>query len=253
MDYIPGGWGAAKVKAAGWSDLGVAEAQEKHWPTLVRNLEGPGPLGVAHFPWSFTRENRMYHNVMMSYGYVLARAARKKEQLSVLDWGGGIGHYYLYSKALLPEVTIDYQCFDVSSLATVGRKLLPDVQFHHDEGDLQGKTFDLVVSSSSLHYFEDWNAVAEKLASLSGDFLYVARLQTVCRSPSFVVVHNLNRAGYGQFLSWCINRDEVVACVEKCGFELLREFVYAQPWRVRGVSEKAETRGFLFRRRSNSN
>jgi putative methyltransferase (TIGR04325 family) len=248
MKYVPGGWPAHSAASAGWSDQRVAEAQEKHWPTLVRNLEGTGPLGVAHFPWSLTREDRIHHNVMMSYGYVLARAARKKDRLSILDWGGGAGHYYLYSKALLPEVAIEYHCFDVPGLCKLGRKLLPEVQFHDDDSSLEGKVFDLVVSSSSLHYFENWRQIVHKLASASRGFLYIARSQTVFHAPSFVAAHKPNREDYAPFLCWCLNRQEVVGCAEQWGMELLREFVYARKWSIRGAPEQAETRGFLFRR-----
>ncbi|MGA2937996.1 MAG: methyltransferase domain-containing protein [Syntrophobacteraceae bacterium] len=247
MHYVPGGWRASDPAADGWKAEVVADAQEKHWPTLVRNLQGPEPLGVAHFPWSLSREDRTHHNVMMSYGYVLARAAGKKTNISILDWGGGAGHYYLYSMALLPEVAIDYHCFDVRGLCELGRRLLPEAQFYSDESDLRGKTFDLVVSSSSLHYFENWHETACKLASATREFLYIARLQTVLTAPSFVAVHRPNRPGYAELLSWCLNRREVVRCLEESGMELLREFVYAAPWAVRGAPEKAETRGFLFR------
>lgn len=249
MYYVPGGWRAEALIAKGWKDEAVAEAQEKHWPTLVRNLQGPGPLGVAHFPWSLNGENRDYHNMMMSYGYVLARAARKKDSLSILDWGGGAGHYYLYSKALLPEVSIDYHCFDLRSLCNLGASLLPEAQFYYDENDLQGKTFDLVVSSSSLHYFENWRETASRLASATRELLYIARLQTVLSAPSFVAVHSINLDGYSEFLSWCLNRHEVVSCMEESGMELVREFVYAGHFTVRGAPENTEIRGFLFRPR----
>jgi putative methyltransferase (TIGR04325 family) len=250
MDYAPEGWSGNASIANSWSDQTIADAQERHWPTLVQNLAGTGPLGVAHFPWSQTREDRTHHNVMMSYGYVLARTARNKHSLSILDWGGGAGHYYLYSKALLPEVVFDYHCFDVCALCDAGRKLLPEAHFYSDEAGLRGKMFDLVISSSSLHYFENWRQAARKLACASRDFLYVARLQTVFSAPSFVAVHNLNRGGYSQFLSWCLNRQELVSCLEGVGMQLVREFVYANSWAVRGAPEKAETRGFLFRRQS---
>src|ERR1700716_4262172 len=100
FEYVPHGWYAV----SGWNDQSIADAQEKHWPTLVHNLEGPGPLGVSHLPLHTTRENRADHNTMMSYGYVLALAARSKDRIAILDWVGGVGHYYLYTKALLPEV-----------------------------------------------------------------------------------------------------------------------------------------------------
>jgi putative methyltransferase (TIGR04325 family) len=247
--YVPQGWKAQRADMKGWTDPGVASSVEEHWPTLLRNLHGPGPLGVSHFPWSLTRDDPGYHNAMMSYGYVLARVARKKDSISVLDWGSGTGHYYLYGKALLPELEFDYHCYDVPPLCDLGRKLLPEVHFHHDSSDLSGKQFDLVISSSALHYFEDWQAVLRQLAAATGEFLYIARLQVVNRSPSFVVEQRPYRPGYyTQCLSWFLNRQEIVHCAEESGLELVREFIYLERWAVRNAPEKQEGIGFLFKR-----
>jgi putative methyltransferase (TIGR04325 family) len=251
--YVPEGWRPQRADMKGWSDPGVAGAVAQHWPSLVRNLQGPGPLGVAHFPWSLTREDAGYHNAMMSYGYVLALAARMKDRISVLDWGGGAGHYYLYSKALLPEVEIEYHCYDVRPLCEVGAELQPEVHFHHDARDLAGRQYDLVISSSALHYFEDWQGALRQLTAATREFLYLARLQIVSRSPSFVVEQRPYRSGYyTQCLSWFLNRQELVTCAEESGLELVREFVFLERWAVRGAPEKQEGRGFLFRRRPGS-
>jgi putative methyltransferase (TIGR04325 family) len=248
--YVPEGWRAQRLETKSWTDPNVAEAVAQHWPTLVRNLQGPGPLGLAHFPWSVTRDEPGYHNAMMSFGYVLARAARNKDRISLLDWGGGAGHYYLYSKALLPEVVIEYHCYDVPTLCAVGKKLQPEVHFHDNASEVAGKRFDLVISSSALHYFEDWQGALRQLAAATGEFLYLARLQIVVRSPSFVVEQRPFRPGYyTQCLSWFLNRREVVSCAEEAGLELVREFVYLERWAVRGAPEKQEGRGYLFRRR----
>src|SRR5579864_8948247 len=163
-NYEPRGWVPNGPSGSGWNQESVAAAQEKHWPVLVRNLEGSGPLGVSHLPTRTTREDTNDHNIMMSYGYVLTRAARNRERLSILDWGGGLGHYHLYSRALVPEVALEYHCYDVPALCRTGRRLQPDVQFHEEAADLAGATFDLVISSSSLHYFADWREAAGMLA-----------------------------------------------------------------------------------------
>ena len=244
MEYVPRGW----YTIEGWNDQGVADAQERHWPTLVRNLQGPGPLGVSHLPWHTTREDRADHNIMMSYGYVLALAARRKDKLSILDWGAGIGHYYLYSKALLPEVDIEYDCYDVPTLCRLGKKLQPELQSHDDESDFFGKQYDVVISSSSLHYFENWRAEVRKLADATRGFLYVSRLQIVTFARSFVALHKVFRDGYSEYLCWCINRQEFLTCAEESGLELVREFVFTEQWSIRGAPENAECRGFLLRR-----
>jgi putative methyltransferase (TIGR04325 family) len=245
MQYLPQGWRVIK----GWDDQKIADAQEGHWPTLLRNLQGSGPLGVAHFPWHLTREDRADHNVMMSYGYVLALAARKKDAVSILDWGGGAGHYYLYSRALLPEVAVQYHCYDVPNLCRLGRTLLSGIQFSDREADFLGRQFDLVVSSSSLHYFQDWRQEVRKLAAMTHEFLYISRLQAVTHAASFVVSHKVYHDGYAEFLSWYVNRQELLDCVEECGLDLVREFVYYGKSIIRGAAEKGDCRGFLFQHR----
>jgi len=75
------------------------------------------------------------HNVSMSFAYVLSRAARSREKLSVLDWGGTFGHYYLIARAVLPEIDLDYHCFDVPSICESGRERSPEVTFHDNPAD----------------------------------------------------------------------------------------------------------------------
>lgn len=250
-EYMPDGWSTEDSRIKGWNDESVARAQEKHWPTLVGNLQGSGPLGVSHLPSRTTREDRADHNTLMSYAYVLTLAARKRDSLTLLDWGGGVGHYYLYSRALLPEVRIDYHCFDVPCLCRLGRRLLPEVRFYENAADVFEKQYDLVISSSSLHYFEDWRKVVGNLSAVTGKFLYIARLQTVLSKPSFVIVQRPYSFGYfTEYLSWCLNRIEFLNCVKEAGMELVREFVFDEDWLARGAPEKGQSRGFLFLRRS---
>ena len=244
MEYLPEGW----RRIEGWNDQSVAEAQAAHWPILARNLQGPGPLGVSHLPSHTTREDLVDHNIMMSYGYVLALAAGNKTQLSILDWGGGAGHYYLYTKALLPQLEIEYHCYDVANLCRLGKQLLPQVHVDDDERGFLGRQYDVVISSSSLHYFEDWRQELRKLAATTGEFLYVSRLQVVAHAPSFVVLHKPFRDSYPELLGWCINWQELLSCAEACGLALVREFVFTEPWAIRRAPEKGQCRGYLLRR-----
>lgn len=248
--YVPGGWRAAPV-TRGWDEESVAAAAEKQWRVLQASLEGPGPLGVAHYLGTRGRENRSNHNAMMSFGYVLALAAREKQRVSILDWGGGAGHYYLYARALLPEAEIDYACYEVPALCAVGRRLLPKATFYEDAGEALSRRYDLVLASSALHYFEDWRGELAKLGAATSGLLYVARLQTVRKAPSFVVMQRPYSAGYRtEYISWMINRREFIEAAEACGLELVREFVYAESWWLRGAPEHGQSWGYLLRRRA---
>ena len=246
--YDPRGWIANGARGEAWDVENVAVAQDAHWPVLVRNLEGPGPLGISHFPDRMTRDNTADHNVMMSYGYVLGRAARNRARVSILDWGGGVGHYYLYSRALMPGLDIEYHCYEVPALCRAGRRLQPDVWFHEGTDTLAGVSFDLVINSAALHLVEDWREVAGTLARRTGGFLYITRLQIVKRVASFVVTYRSRYYGT-EYQAWFLNRGELLDCVQELGMELVREFVFAEHRLVKNAPEQSECRGFLFRPR----
>ena len=124
-EYVPEGF---ERGAKGWDVQAISDAYREKWPSYLAAIEGPKPLGVYHEVVSgeaVTAEDHSAHNMLVSYGYVLALAARQREQISVLDWGGGIGHYLPLSRALLPGVEIDYHCKDVPVLASMGGSCSP--------------------------------------------------------------------------------------------------------------------------------
>jgi putative methyltransferase (TIGR04325 family) len=233
---------------SGWHDESVAEAQTRHWPFLVDATAGRGPLGVSHFPWRTTADEPADQNIVASFGYVLALTALAAGgPISLLDWGGGLGHYRLYARALLPGVPVDYHCVDLPGIVSAARTLQPDAHFHTSEREIADRAFDLVVCSSALHYAPDWPATLTLLAKTTRRFLYVARLQTVERCPSFVVEQtpNVYRRRYA---SWFVNRGEFLERAGACGLQLEREFVYDERWFVRGAPEQGRSWGFLLSR-----
>ena len=77
------------------------------------------------------------------FGYVLALAARHRDQLTVIDYGGNLGDYYWIGKALLPGVELEYHCKELPEVAAAGRLLTPDVIWHTDDTCLAA-SYDLV-------------------------------------------------------------------------------------------------------------
>lgn len=245
LEYLPQGW-STKDPFAGWNDQRQEERIKKRWPNLLRNLGGTIPLTLGH------TMNYGLHNTLMCYAYVLMLAARKKDSLTVLDWGSGVGHYYLVSRALLPDVHFEYHCYDVPYICQLGRKLLPEVNFHENAEDVFQRQYDLVFASGSLQCFEDWSDIVHKLAKVSRDFLYISRLSILHRVSSFVVVHRPYLDGYyRERLWWYLNRKEFLNRVEETGLELVREFLIQERPFVHGAPEQGEWRGFLFRKKSN--
>ena len=87
-EYLPGGWPAANADHAikGWDVESILRVYQNNWPTFVRNLEGTAPLGISPESASPERTNLAFHNLIMTYGYVLAVVARGKTAMSMLDW-----------------------------------------------------------------------------------------------------------------------------------------------------------------------
>lgn len=247
-EYISEGWAYAEThpEVKGWNVQGVLEIYKEKWPQFVRMVQGTAPLGLAHESALTTNKDLISHNTMMSFAYSLALAARNKDRLSILDWGGGIGHYYLLSQALLPSTEIEYHCKDVPVLCEYGAQLFSEQHFYTDESCLE-RTYDFVMASASMHYSEDWQSLLAGLAGATQGYLYITSLPTVLRAPSFVFVQRAYAYGYNtEYLGWCLNRGQFLKCAEAAGLKLVREFVVGHHPFIYRAPEQNEYRGFLF-------
>jgi putative methyltransferase (TIGR04325 family) len=247
--YIPEGWAYAKThgEVKGWNVQEVLQVYKQKWPRYVAVVQGTGPLGVTHESDLTTNEDVDSHNTSMAFAYAIALAAHRSDTLSMLDWGGGIGHYYVLARTLLPDVEIDYHCKDVPLLVKYGAQLLPNQHFCVDESCLE-RTYDFVMASSAMHYTEDWQGLLAGLGRATRGYLYVTRLPTVLNAPSFVFVQRPYSYGYNtEYLGWCLNRAEFVGEAERLGLTMAREFILAERPPIANAPERCQCRGFLFR------
>jgi putative methyltransferase (TIGR04325 family) len=250
-EYVPEGWERRRAdpQIKGWDEAAVLEAYKAKLAVFANAVEGTGPIGLpTSAAFRDVTPTVKDQGIVLGFAYTLALSSRKKDTVSILDWGGGVGLFYLLSRALLPsEVELDYHCKDLPALCSYGREALPEAHFHEDESCLE-RRYDLVVASSSLQYSENWSEVLHRLAGVAAGYLYLARVPVVLQAPSFVVLQRAQRYGLGtEFLSWVFNRDEILSAASSAGAELLREFVFGEKSEIRGSPEQDETRGFLFR------
>jgi putative methyltransferase (TIGR04325 family) len=246
---IPEGWSYVRThpEASGWDVPSVVEVQIAKWPRFVAMVESNEPLGIAHESDLADRLDLVSHNIVMSFAYSIALAAHSRRRISFLDWGGGLGHYLLLGRRLLPDVQIEYCCKDLPLLAEQGARLFPDQQFTSDDACLD-REYDFVMAGVSLQYSEDWRALLARLRGATGGLLYVTGLPVVAHARSFVFIQRPYEFGYNtEYLAWCLNRGEFVAEAEAQGLRLLREFVVGHRPPISGAAEQTEYRGFLFR------
>lgn len=230
----------------GWNVDDILKAYQAKWPAFVESLHGPRPFGLAAEAIKLDVIDVDYHNTIMCFAYVLARAAQHQDSLSMLDWGGGIGHYYLTSQALMPGLAINYHCKDVPILAEHGQRLFPEQHFYADETCLS-HAYDLVLASGSLHYSQDWAATLCGLAKATAGYLFVTRLPVALRGPSYVFVQRPYRYGYNtEYMGWCVKRDALIEQAAACGLRLEREFVTGEQPPIHRAPDPCHFRGFLF-------
>jgi len=248
-EYVPEGWQRA---AGGWDVDAIAAAYRAKWPAFLAAVEGTGPLGVNHevpLGTPVPRDDASMQQAVLAFGYALALAEGGRGSVSVLDWGGGPGHCAVLARALLPGAVVEYHSRDLPALTALGRELLPGDSFHDDDACLD-RTYDLVLSSSSLQYAPDWRAALQGLARATGRYALVTRLPVARTAPSFVVLQRAYAYGYEtEYLGWAINVDELLETARAAGLELLRELLVPAWFTAEGAPETPTGHaGFLFRR-----
>lgn len=249
-EYMQDGWHVG-TSTRGWNVASVVEMQKAKWREYAASLEGTAPLGINHESrWKQNTGNLRDHNTLLSYAYVLALAAHRKQRLSVLDWGGGIGHYYLLSKAVLPGVAFDYYCHDLPLFCEAGREVLREAHFVEKRQECFSRRYGLVLASSSVWYEQDWNSLLNQLIGVADPYLYITRMIFVDRVESYVAIQRPREAGYRtEYLCWILNRNEFLDQVRSRGMELLREFIICRGQHIHRAPEQGDYRGFLFRKR----
>jgi putative methyltransferase (TIGR04325 family) len=244
---VPGGW--ENIRNAGWAHPSIAEAQRKKWPRYLNSIHAPAPLAVSHESRELNSYDVSTHNILMSYAYVLARAAVGQKMVSLLDWGCGAGHYYPLSKELLPDADIEYHGYDLPHLIALARELNPGVAFHERKDECLASKYDLVLASGSFQYEIEWRDLLGKMSQATTRYLFITRLPLVIHSPAFVLQQQVRAYGYDtEYGCWVFNRQEFLEQARNHGLILDREFLMFVELQVEDVPESIQHRGFLFRK-----
>lgn len=244
LEYAPRGWDTPLDREErGWSAPRVVEEERRKWNEYARLVGGTGPLGFSHEASLAGDDNILFHNLNYTFGYAVMRAAWGRDRVSVLDWGGGLGHYYLLARSFLPrELELEYHCRDLPALVAVGRELAPQVVWHEDDTCL-GRRYDLVVVSGSLQYCREWKQFLARLRQSVGSYLLLTRTPVVSGAPTFVAVQ---RAYGTKMLHQQFNQGELLRELERLGFMMIREIALGDPVCIKNAPEDALLKGWLF-------
>ena len=246
---VKGGWPDSFLNTdqSRWNSTEVRATHRARWNEFCSRIEGVGPVGV---PYEFTvarDDDLSSHNNFMSFLVVLSRVAARRNELSVLDWGGSLGHYSRVIQSFLPHLAVDYTVCEVEALAREGSIVNSAVHFVTDATALTSR-YDLVVASSSLHYEREWKERLKALVRLSRGYLYLARIPLIARGETVLLRQKVAAYGFGDDLvGWCFNRGSLLGEFDALGLSLVREFITDQPLSILDVGEPVHSRAFLLR------
>lgn len=249
-EYVPEGWAWDRVPGAreGWDVESVARMYAERWPMFSETLQGTDPVGALHVVptgCAISRNDLVSHNMAMVFAYVLALSSRTRDVLSVLDWGGALGHYHALARALMPEVELEYHCKELPAVCQQGRRVSPEVNFHESDACLE-RSYDLVLASGAIQYAEDWTELLTRLARAAGVYLLITKVP-VTDVPSFVTLQRAYEYGYDtEYLGWALNREEIRTAAQRAGVELVREFFLSAILDIPDAPGRIHHAGFLF-------
>lgn len=243
-EYVPEGW-KTPLKTRGWNLAEIAQTQQTKWGSYQKIIQSSRSLGVNHEDTTITEKNVIAHNLMMTFTYVLSLSSRNPNP-TMLDWGGGIGHYGLLAQEIIPDVR--YSCFDLPELCKVGRTVLPNATFFEDSAEALAHQYDLVYAGSSIWYDENWKQTIDQLTAASKQYLCVNKMIFVEQTPSFVAIQRPHGIYNTEYLCWILNKAEFISYVEAKGFKLVRELLIDKSPFIFRAPEQGNIIGFLFRK-----
>ncbi len=121
---------------------------------------------------------------------VVAMLLAQRDELSVLDFGGGMGLHYLevISKAPQAEGILNYHIVDgKQSISSCPKEMKPFQKLHfHDDFHTVDEKIDIVHIGSTLQYIEDWKEILRQLNNKFNPSHFVFSDLLVGNIPTFV-------------------------------------------------------------------
>lgn len=227
----------------GWNEERVVAEERAKWAAFDALLASTQPLGFSHEEQRIADSRNLYHhNVNLAFAYALALAAGSTAKVSVLDWGGGLGHYYKLARALFPDLELDYHVKEVAAVAAAGKAHLPSVTWHSDQRCLDAD-YDLVLVNGSLQYMEDWDGFLASAARSVRRYLLLTRVPVVQKTRRYAAI----QSAYGtEMIHWQFNERELLRVMASTKLRLVREILVGGSPYIRGAPEQPEMRGWLF-------
>ena len=141
-------------------------------------------------------------------------------KLKILDFGGSLGIGYMVLKESIPgiEERLDYNIVDVKEVCLTGSILFNDVvNIKYYEQIPKNEAFDLVYSSSTIQYVDDWKGLIKEFGGLNANYILLSDV-FAGNNKSFVTLQSY----YGSRIPhWMININDLLVEFDHIGYEFV--------------------------------
>jgi putative methyltransferase (TIGR04325 family) len=234
-----------------WESDGVLSAHEQKWKAFNREVRGSQPFGFIYESDNFSNRYRVTeHNLNLTFAYVMSRVMleimntgqNKNQSLRLLDWGGGTGHHFQLSKALLPSISVEFHCKEIAAMAKLGRKLNPDVHWWDEDDCFTKDNYDLVIIDGALQYIDDWRQITTGAANATKGYFFLTRTPVVQNVPGYVAIqHTYNSSFFHQQF----NEEELLRHCRENHLKVIQEFATFEYPGIINAPEQPKFKGWL--------
>lgn len=135
-----------------------------------------------------------------------------KNNISILDYGGGIGLTY-FSLVAATNKTIDYNIVELPSICDAGQNANVPIKFYQN---IPNKEFDIVYIRTALQYSEDWKTTLSDLVKCNPKYIIFAHL-SASDMPTYLTLQM-----WGDYLiPYCfINEQELFDHIRKYNYNI---------------------------------
>lgn len=150
---------------------------------------------------------------------VAAMMLKSKNELRILDFGGGLGIGYMTLAESIDRCSerIRYSIVEVPQICEVGRKLFLDMSVTFLDSLPSKCKFDLLYSASALQYVEDWQQLIKSMSGYGADYILLSDV-FAGSIRTFATLQNY----YGSRIRhWFFNLDELLAIFSSTGYRMI--------------------------------
>ena len=235
------------MEGRGYESIAAINGERAGWVPFLQGLsQSSAPLLTQTGETRDASRMASDHNAFMTFGYVLALSAQHLSVLKVLDYGGSLGAFYHVARALMPDLSLEYHCKELTEMVRAGQEISPQICWHTEDTCFD-QQYDLVMLSGSLQYVRDWQSLLAMASKAARAYVYLTAVPVVENAATYVAIQ---RHAGSMLLNQQFNKNELLETLRGTGLRLIREFWLNEYTYVANAPEQPSYYGCLLQRQA---